>query len=501
VGLTGLAVSRINALADGEAELYHEMVLPLVSLDSMTNDFLIGRAKYNLYARADEKIRTELKPALAESWASTEKVLADYEPHASNAQNYAALKNLFTRYFDVIDDQLVPAADSGDIEQATAVLQGPFREAADAVADELEAATGRKAVAASVEAEDGAGSAHSAILLLWVALGLGVTAAGALALLVVRQITRTVRSVQRSVEALSAGDLTVFPRVSCRDEVARMAAALDTALGRLSTTMTSIGDNATTLASASEELTSVSSGMSGSASESASQATMVAAAAEQVSRNVQTVAAGTEQMSASIHEIAQNSSNAAAVARQAVQVAESTNASVTKLGDSSAEVGNVIKVINSIADQTNLLALNATIEAARAGEAGKGFAVVAGEVKELAQETAKATEDIGRRIEAIQTDTGAAIAAITEISRIIAEINDTQSTIAAAVEEQTATTNEITRNVAEAATGATEIATTITGVADSATATTTAATSTTEAADELARMATELRTLVGQFRY
>jgi methyl-accepting chemotaxis protein len=164
-------------------------------------------------------------------------------------------------------------------------------------------------------------------------------------------------------------------------------------------------------------------------------------------------------------------------------------------------VGNVISVINSIAEQTNLLALNATIEAARAGEAGKGFAVVANEVKELAQETGKATEDIGRRIQAIQSDTEAAVAAITEISGIIAQINDTQTTIASAVEEQTATTNEMSRNVAEAATGAADIAQNVTGVARSAADTGTAATSTNRAADELARMAADMQQLVAQFRF
>jgi methyl-accepting chemotaxis protein len=189
------------------------------------------------------------------------------------------------------------------------------------------------------------------------------------------------------------------------------------------------------------------------------------------------------------------------VAARAVTAAETTTATVAKLGESSAEIGNVVKVITSIAEQTNLLALNATIEAARAGEAGKGFAVVANEVKELAQETAKATEDIAKRVLAIQGDTKAAVAAIEEISSIVAQISDRQTTIASAVEEQTATTNEMSRSVQEAASGTTEIATNITGVSAAADSTTQSLGQTRAAVDELSRMAADLRTTVGRFSY
>ncbi|GIV00947.1 MAG: hypothetical protein KatS3mg014_2562 [Actinomycetota bacterium] len=260
-----------------------------------------------------------------------------------------------------------------------------------------------------------------------------------------------------------------------------------------------VNQNAQMLATSSEELSSVSQQMAGAAEETSAQANAVSAAAEQVSANVQTVATGAEEMSASIREIAVSANEAAGVAAQAVTAAESANQTVTKLGASSGEIGQVIKVITSIAEQTNLLALNATIEAARAGEAGKGFAVVANEVKELAKETARATEEIGQKIVTIQNDASDAVAAIDQITGIINRINQLQATIASAVEQQTATTNEIARNVAEAAAGASEIASNVTGVASAAQETATGASTTQEAAQELSRLAEELRTLVMQY--
>jgi methyl-accepting chemotaxis protein len=310
-----------------------------------------------------------------------------------------------------------------------------------------------------------------------------------------------VDSILDVVNAASRGDLTREMTVKGADSVGQMAEGLARFFTNLRGNVTKIAQTAQALAAASQELTAVSQQMATNAEETATQANVASAAAEQVSSNVTTVSTGTEEMGASIKEIAKSANEAARVATSAVKVADSTNATVAKLGESSAEIGNVIKVITSIAQQTNLLALNATIEAARAGEAGKGFAVVANEVKELAKQTAKATEDIGRKIDAIQGDTKGAVEAIAQIGKIINQINDIQNTIASAVEEQTATTGEISRNVAEAAKGSSEIAQNITGVAQAARGTTEGASNTKNSADELSRMALDLQRLVAQFKY
>jgi methyl-accepting chemotaxis protein len=315
------------------------------------------------------------------------------------------------------------------------------------------------------------------------------------------ELRTKVESILEVVNVAARGDLTREVMVKGADSIGQMGEALARFFTTLRGNVGNIAQTAQTLASASGELTAVSQQMAANAEETAAQAGVASAAAEEVSRNVTTVATGAEEMGASIQEIAKNAHDAAKVATAAVKVAEKTNATVAKLGESSAEIGNIIKVITSIAQQTNLLALNATIEAARAGEAGKGFAVVASEVKELAKQTAKATEDISRKIEAIQTDTKGAVAAIEQIGNIINQINDIQNTIASAVEEQTATTGEISRNVVEAAKGSTEIARNVTGVAQAARGTTEGASDTKKAADELSRMAHNLQALVGQFKY
>jgi methyl-accepting chemotaxis protein len=337
-------------------------------------------------------------------------------------------------------------------------------------------------------------------------LALVVAAAGVLVLallgwVITRSVVRPLRRVVDVVTGLADGDLRNSTGVDSKDEVGQVAAALEASMANMRAVLGAIGDSSTTLASATEQLSASAQDMARLADESSTQSGIVAGAAGQVSTNVQTVAAGSEQMGSSIREIAQNATEVSRVAAQAVTVADATTSTVAKLGESSLEIAGVVKVITSIAEQTNLLALNATIEAARAGEAGKGFAVVASEVKELAQETAKATEDITARVQAIQDDTEGAVQAIGEISSIIGRINDSQSTIAAAVEEQTATTTEMNRNVAAAAMSAQQIAENIDAVATATGSTTRAMSDAQAAIDEVARMATSLHSSVAEFRY
>lgn len=276
-----------------------------------------------------------------------------------------------------------------------------------------------------------------------------------------RVLRKTVANTGDSIESLSKGDMTDEAEMLMNDELGDVAMKLNESLATLRQV---VGSAATTARKVNSVAKEVGDGIDEGYKETeevVAQTQVVAGAAGDVTQSIQTVAAGAEEMGASIREISSNANEAARVAGEATEVAKRTSETVSKLGVSSREIGDVVNTITAIAEQTNLLALNATIEAARAGDAGKGFAVVAGEVKDLAQETGKATDDITAKITAIQADTDGAVAAIEKISDIINQINNYQTTIAAAVEEQTATTNEMSRSVAEAATGSASIAETI----------------------------------------
>jgi len=314
-----------------------------------------------------------------------------------------------------------------------------------------------------------------------------------------RHVTRPLNTAVAAIESVVRTRDGGENRNGRLDEIGRIGRSVQAMMDGVRDRIRDIGRNAQSVANSSQSLSAVSSQVSAAAEETSSQSRAAAESAVQVNRNIQTVAAASEEMTASIAEIARNAQQASKVAAQAVSAAERTDASVAKLGESSREIGKVVKDIKGIANQTNLLALNATIEAARAGELGKGFAVVASEVKELARQTAAATEEIGRRVAAIQSDTQGSVGAIREIGSIIRQIADIQTVIASAVNQQAATTTEITTSTHAAARGSDEIARNVNGVAEAAKGTNAGAAQTAAAAQELARLAEDLQRVLGEF--
>jgi methyl-accepting chemotaxis protein len=451
--------------------------------------------------RAEAELIDELATAYAASEGPMDKIFADGSAEsAAEEKALADIKAVQEQALPLVQ-QVVELARSGDTAGAQALLA---MKAKAVFVDWLRVINVFIDLEESMNKEVTASARGTADRFVLYMGGLLLLAA-LLALLVgwrtTRSITRPLAETQDVLAAVADGDLTRRTEVRGGDEVSDMSRSLNTALESMCRVLGELSSSADRLGTVSTNVDHVSSAISSAANDSSSQAEVVAQASGEVSRNVQTVAAGAEEMGASIREIAHSANEAARVAAQAVTVVENTTESVGKLGASSQEIGNVVKVITSIAEQTNLLALNATIEAARAGEAGKGFAVVANEVKELAQETAQATEDIARRVQAIQGDTEGAVEAITEISAIITSINDYQLTIASAVEEQTATTNEMSRNIGDAAEGAEQIAGNMSNVVDSAGTATNAAVESEQAARELAEVSGDLRTLVAGFRF
>ncbi len=386
-------------------------------------------------------------------------------------------------YFDVAQREYVPLLERGELQAAAAVsadkLTPLFQENDERIL-RLVALANTEMQKAQDEAESAIGGRKRMFL------GLSFAFA-ALSAYMAWRIIETLRK-----------SLTESQKM--QDELAVGMAASEKQAVKLREVMQRVASNASELAGSSSRLTDISGEMNNDAKTSSAQAQNASAAAEQVSKSVETVTTSVSELNSAIKEIARSVSGAVEIANSAVTMAQDTDTKVRKLGDSSMDIGNVIKVITSIAEQTNLLALNATIEAARAGEAGKGFAVVANEVKELARETAKATDDISRKIDAIQGDTTGAVEAIGQIYNIIHQINEFQNSIASAVEEQTVMSVQIQRSLEEAAKGSVGIAKSVTEVADAAESTSRGAERVREAATHLSATASTLQSIASSGR-
>jgi len=504
---TSVALVSLSSLTSDVTTLGDHVVTPLGYFAELRD--AEGDSRGNVWAyvaAATPSDRADVAASVKESDAFVADSIAGYlAAHGSKTDERGAamvtFEGDFAAWKQIRDTVVFPAAASGDLAAAYAAIAGPLNVANEAMGNPLDQLFQSEQADALATSKAAAARAVSARTELIAIAAVGLLLAAAIGMWMTRQMLRQISVVRGQLARLADGDLTGSTlTIAGRDELAEMARASVKVAGELRSIVGEMSRGAATLLGAVASLQDASTGVDSAAREATAEVDAATVDVHAVNEDIQSVAAGTQQMSLSIHEIASNAQKVAHVAQSAVESARGADERVRRLHVSSNEIMTIVKVITSVAEQTNLLALNATIEAARAGDAGKGFAVVAAEVKDLANETAHAAEDILRRVEAIQGDTSEVVSAIAQVQAVIEDINELQTAVASAVEEQSATTDEIGRSVAHAAVASFRISDRMNAVDKATQGTSNGVNSTRRAIGELEGLSRELAGTAAHFR-
>jgi len=531
-GIAGIGIRGMSAVQEGLRTVYEDRVVPLVQIGTIQSDYFQVRiAVMDAVNANDAAVIQKDSAAIIERVKNAkgqwQAYLATYLTPEEKQLSDQAQKSLDA--YDAVRDRVLAVLASGDFAGGKALAKSEGAPALAKLMDDIAKLEMLQVDVAKSEYSKASASYAANRMLLIGGLAAAVLLGAVVAWIIGRSITLPLRRIIDVMQALTTGDLSVaVAGTERKDEIGEVARAVavfkdglaesarlrdeqeatklrseaerrDAMLALASRFETTVGGVVEEVTRSAEQMQTTAQAMTATAEETSRQATAVAAASEQTTQNVQTVASATEELSASISEISSQVGESNRIVGDAVRQAGETNAKVQGLAAAAQKIGDVVRLINDIAGQTNLLALNATIEAARAGEAGKGFAVVASEVKILATQTAKATEEIGGQVRAIQDATAESAAAIESITQTINRVNEISTAIASAVEEQGAATQEISRNIQQAAQGTTEVSSNISGVTLAADETGSAANQVLTSAGKLSRGGAELKAQVGEF--